>query len=253
MQRLLILGSLLLSLTCLSAGQAFALDAAGALQVDRLVNGGPVSVRDVSKSLYHTGSRDTEVLDVLAEVMLQTYQDGSNTNIDAMAWGTKALGQSGLNRYRSTLQEIADSDAHRKLRKYASKALKQLNNGSDAQYVKGSVSLKQAGAKAKVANAAPAAGKPSAAPAATGKQPLSVVKEGMGMSEVYALVGQPTATHNYQTGKAWIPFNFKGGDTVRMAALYKGQGRVVFANESHYSAGWRVIGVELNANESGYP
>ena len=253
MQRFLILGSLLLSLTCLSGGQAFALDAAGALQVDRLINGGPVSVRDVSKSLYHTGSRDTEVLDVLAEVMLQTYQDGSNTNIDAMAWGTKALGQSGLQRYRSTLQEIADSDAHRKLRKYASKAIKQLNSGSDAQYAKGSVSLDKAGAKAKTASVAPAkaATKPSAA--ANGKQPLDTIKAGMSMDEVYALAGQPTATHNYQTGKAWIPFNFKGGDTVRMAALYKGKGRVVFANESHYNTGWRVIEVQVNANESGYP
>ena len=248
MSRLLIA----LAVTCLlSASQVFALDAVGAMHVDRLVNGGPTSIRDVAKSLYHTGSRDTEVLDVLAEVMLQKYREGGNTNIDAMAWGAKALGQSGLNSYQSTLQEIVNSDAHRKLKKHASVALKQLN-GTGPQYVKGSVSLdKAAKSAAKTAPAqAVAAKKPAAA---TGGQSLSVVKHGMSMEEVYALVGQPTATHNYQTGKAWIPFNFKGGDTVRMAALYKGQGRVVFSNESHYSTGYRVTEVLLNPNESGYP
>jgi len=134
-------------------------------------------------------------------------------------------------------------------RRYLSR-LDQLGNGTAEQYKKGEVSLaslSKSDANKSSKAAAPVAAKNGAL------QPLSVVKEGMSMQEVYDLVGQPTASTTHQTGKAWIPFNFKGSDNVRTIALFKGQGRVVFSNESNFSGGWRVKEVQLNENESGYP
>ena len=189
-------------------------------------------MRDAAKSIYNTGERDQQVLDALAEALLENEDKTDRTYVDATAWACRALGNSSNPRYHDTLKEVADHGAHRKLRKYAEKALNQLGGGGSAvQYKKGGISLKAAAA---------------AAPTQThvkkrsGLQPITVVKVGMSMQEVYDLVGQPTATTSHQTGKAWIPFNYKGGDDVRTIALYKGQGRVVFSNESRYSSGWRV-------------
>jgi outer membrane protein assembly factor BamE (lipoprotein component of BamABCDE complex) len=246
----------------LLASQAQAFSDADQYNIDQMVNGGPVSIRNAAKNLYHTQETKTEVLDVMAEVLLQNYHLNDRNGIDAMSWASKALGNSGLGRYRSTLEEVAENGAHRKLRKYAKKSLKQLSDDGSAQYVKGSVDLnklrenpKAAGSSKKAASKKTTQKKAAApAPAAAGKaKPITEVKVGMSMAQAYAIAGQPTATTTYQTGKAWIPFNFKGGDTARQAALYKGQGRIVFSNESHYSGNWRVLEVLVNPNESGYP
>ncbi len=240
----------LLSLALLFSIPGYALSPAEQRYIDLLANGGPISIRDAAKSIYNTGEKDQTVLDALAEVLLENYQKTDRDDVDAMSWASKALGSSGNARYRDTLKEVAENGGHRNLKKWAGKSLAMLGSGTAEQYKKGGVSLaslNKTGANKPSKAAAPVAAK-SGAP-----QPLSVVKEGMSMQEVYDLVGQPTATTSHQTGKAWIPFNFKGSDNVRTIALYKGQGRVVFSNESNFSGGWRVREVQLNENESGYP
>jgi hypothetical protein len=240
----------LLSAALLFSVSSYALDAAEQRYIDMLTNGGPVSIRDAAKSIYNTGEKNQTVLDALAEVLLENYAKTDRDNVDAMSWACKALGGSGNARYHDTLQEVAEKGGHRKLQKYASQSLDQLGDAKAEQYKKGMVSLASlkhnSSGKAEKASA-PAAAKNGA------PQPLTVVKEGMSMQEVYDLVGQPTATTTHQTGKAWIPFNFKGSDNVRTIALFKGQGRVVFSNESNFSGNWRVIEVQLNKDESGYP
>jgi hypothetical protein len=66
-------------------------------------------------------------------------------------------------------------------------------------------------------------------------------------------VGEPTTSTGHMTGKAWIPFNFKGSDTARQYSLYKGKGRIIFTNRSYYDHTWQVYEVQVDANESGYP
>jgi len=235
----------LLMLALLFSLPSYALSPAGERYIDLLTNGGPVSIRNAAKSIYNTGEKDQQVLDTLAEVLLQNYQQTGRDQVDAMAWASRALGNSGNARYRDTLKEVTENGGHRKLKKHARRSLGQLGNDTVAQYTKGAVSLTSA-----------QEGKPAVATTGsknTMRQPLTVVKKGMGMDEVYDLVGEPTATTTRQTGKQWIPFNFKGADNVRTIALYKGQGRVVFANESNFSSGWQVIEIRLNEKESGYP
>lgn len=75
---------------------------------------------------------------------------------------------------------------------------------------------------------------------------------GMSMKQATDLVGQPTDSGAYVTGKAWIPFYF-GSDRHRYELVYKGRGRLIFAGGSvaNYTGG-NLIWIIHNANESGY-
>lgn len=67
--------------------------------------------------------------------------------------------------------------------------------------------------------------------AATGK--FQSLRVGMSALEVNEVLGrQPDIYHTYESGKRWIPFYF-GSDAVRLQALYKGEGCLIF------SAGFR--------------
>ena len=75
---------------------------------------------------------------------------------------------------------------------------------------------------------------------------------GMSMRQVTDLVGQPTDSGAYMTGKAWIPFYF-GSDRHRFEMVYKNQGRLIFAGGSlgDYTGG-NLIWIIHNAKEGGY-
>lgn len=238
------------TLACASF-QAHAADPTGQRYIDQLLQGGPVSVSQAAQSIYHTGYRDQEVLDVAAEVLSQKYRTAtSNSEADAYAWVCKAIGASGNGRYKNLLSQVAES-GNRKLSRHCGKAADGLT-ASGAAFAPGSVNLARyrAGGGSSTAAAQPAA---QAAAPAQGKGSFSNVVNGMTQDEVNALIGAPTATYSHQTGKAWIPFNFKGKDVARVVNLYKGQGRVTFSQESVYSSIWRVIEVLPNPNETGYP
>lgn len=241
-----ILLSCLLSLHVHAAGD---LDPVSARYVELLSNGGPSSIREAAQGIHRGGIDDERVLDVAAEVLLRDYKTASSGGeVDALAWITNALSNAKTNRYNGVLEEVSKNAGHRKLGKYAKKNLnKRLPEA--AQYTAGSVALAKVAEQSKAASS-----QPTATASSNGQyQPISIVKEGMTRQEVMDLVGPPTATHGYQTGKAFNPFNFSGSDMVREEALYKGQGRIVFSNSSRYSSGWKVQEVRLDPNESGYP
>lgn len=226
-----------------------ALSAAGERYINMISAGGPTSVRDAAKSIRNSGENDTAVLDMLAERMLSDYHKTGRNEADATAWSAIALGDSGNSRYYSAVKEVADK-GEGKLAKHAAKALKNLKQSDVPQYTKGMVSL---------TNAREAAIADQPKPVARAAQndgryvPLSEIKEGMSMAEVSDLAGPPTATTSHITGKAFRPFNFRGNDTARTYYLYKGQGRVVFSNDSRYSSSSHVQEVILDPEETGYP
>jgi hypothetical protein len=226
-----------------------ALDAGNQYKLDQITQGGPASLRSAAQSIANTGA-DPVVLDALAEAALKNKNDGTGTGVDAVAWSCKALAAAGGKRYYNVIKSLADNDGtHRKARKHCERAAGDVGGPDDAQYVAGSTSLDKVAAKAgnSAKQTAPAA-------ASSGQfKPLSEIKVGMSMEEAYAIAGPPTATSGHITGKAFNPFNFKGGDSYRTYGLYKGQGRLVFANNSAYSSGQRVVEVIINADESGYP
>ena len=80
---------------------------------------------------------------------------------------------------------------------------------------------------------------------------LARITEGMTEAEVVAILGAPTSQQNYVTGKAFIP-HYYGSDAHRLDYRYKGVGIVVF-NRNRYSSVVKVIRVESDPNEDGYP
>jgi hypothetical protein len=234
------------------APSALALDEVGQRYVKLMANGGPTSIRSAAESIFNTGNTDQEVLDAAAETLAINYKKNpaSETHADAAAWLCKALGNSGNGRYKALLTEVTDQAQGKKLRKHCNKAADNLPKGV-APYVVGSFNL--AAYKEGAEPAAKQAGaKPGAAPA-TATKGFSIVKEGMSKEEVESLIGVPTAMSSHITGKQFKPFNFKGKDTHRVVALYKGVGRIVYSNSGAYSSTYTVLEIVSDSSETGYP
>jgi hypothetical protein len=77
------------------------------------------------------------------------------------------------------------------------------------------------------------------------------LKIGMAQKQVTDLIGEPTDQGVYVTGKAFIPFYF-GSDKSRWEMVYKGQGRLIFANQAGFGSGYYLTWVIHNASEGGY-
>ncbi|MBE9504603.1 MAG: hypothetical protein IME96_10550 [Proteobacteria bacterium] len=85
--------------------------------------------RDAAKMLIRSGESDEVLYEVVNEELLKSHslKTGSNLHIDAMAWMCKALGSSGISKYRKTLQEIIETTKNTKLKTYAKQNLNLLN------------------------------------------------------------------------------------------------------------------------------
>lgn len=92
-------------------------------------------------------------------------------------------------------------------------------------------------------------GEISGIPAANSK--FTRLKIGMSLQQVIDLVGAPTDQGAYVTGKAFIPFYY-GSDRTRWEAVYKGQGRLVFANQAGFGTGQYLVWIIHNSNEPGH-
>lgn len=218
--------------------------------INSLTKGGIQGIKQTAQSIYNTGVKDQEVLDVAMEVLLQRYRGASSYELDSLAWVAKAIGQSGDNRYSTALKEVVEGETNKKIVKYAKRAWKDVGKSPKvAQYQKGAVDLKAASSSKSTAKASAA---PKKAAPKNGKATLEDIREGMIMTEVYELIGYPTDTVTHQTGKAWIPFNYGGRDLARTIALYKGKGRVVFSH-SRWEGQAKVLEVIVDPEETGVP
>ena len=74
----------------------------------------------------------------------------------------------------------------------------------------------------------------------------------MSRAEVHDLIGRPTNSHGYSTGKGFIPFYF-GSDRMRFEDLYKGEGRITFTGVGVGGINLKVYKIEYDPNERGYP
>ena len=233
-----------------------AVSPAGERYINQIVGGGNSSLRRASQSMYHNGMRERVVLDVLSEKLLQTYNDSSQIGVDALAWACKALGQSGDSRYRNVLKTVNKKAKHSKVRKYAKQSLDNMPAGKVKKpYKKGSVNLKAMQKKLAKGQSPVPASKKSKGKRKSGKKKnsLSAIRKGMSLQEVNALVGDPTSTTGHITGKSFNPFYY-GSDHARVIHFYQGRGRIHFSQSSRYSRRvWRVMEVEIDPGEPGYP
>lgn len=84
--------------------------------------------KDAAKIIFRSGLSDQKLFEVVNEELLKLYQLNiyDNNHVDAMAWLCKALGASGMSKYKETLEEIAYTTPNKKLKKYAKQALNML-------------------------------------------------------------------------------------------------------------------------------
>jgi peptidoglycan hydrolase-like protein with peptidoglycan-binding domain len=105
-------------------------------------------------------------------------------------------------------------------------------------------------AKQAPVNSAPPAAQPTAPPPVSkqiipASSPMAQVQAGMGEGQVNSILGVPSDTEVYATGKTFIPFYF-GRDHVRKRHYYKGQGSVVMGGNQ------RVVEVIYDPTEDGF-
>ena len=82
--------------------------------------------------------------------------------------------------------------------------------------------------------------------------PFAKIKLGMTQGQVHEILGQPTDTKTYQTGKAWIPFYF-GPDVMRTDEFYKGVGIITYTGAGIGGVHWTVFRAIYNSAENGFP
>ncbi len=85
-------------------------------------------IRTGAKSVYYRHSGNSYLTTLAEQVLLENYNENisDNMHIDAMAWLCKALARTGNDRYRNTLETVAQNSKNRKLRGYAAKSLRSL-------------------------------------------------------------------------------------------------------------------------------
>ena len=105
-----------------------------------LTSGDMRELKLAAKEIKSRHLKDPEVMDVVAEVLLQLYGSASKPQIGPLSWAARALGSSRNGRYFAVLDEVSAGANHKKLRKHARKAKKELSESAGAkveQYKKG--------------------------------------------------------------------------------------------------------------------
>jgi hypothetical protein len=235
------------------AAPALAVSPEGEHYINQIVGGGYSSLRQAAQGIYRNELTERKVLDVLSEKLLQSYNDKSKTGVDAVAWACKALGRSGKIRYKNVLKTVSSNAASAKVRKYAKQSLKQMPGGkAEKPYEAGSIDLAKLRKKLEKGNSAVSSSGKAKNKSGKKRGALSAVRKGMSIQEVTSLIGEPTSSTSHITGKTFNPFYY-GSDHARVIHLYKGQGRVLYSQRSSYSNTWRVMEVQIDPSEPGYP
>ena len=83
-----------------------------------------------AQGIYQNHLYDEKLLDTVSEELLAHYQKinkRDKVEIQSMAWLCKVLGNSGKQKYKTTLENVANTAPHRKIKQHAKKALKLLS------------------------------------------------------------------------------------------------------------------------------
>lgn len=128
-------------LLCFAALGHAAMNPAEKRIVDMMLSGDLHQLKAAAKQIEGGRTRNPEVLDIAAEVLLQVYPDAWDGQIDTLSWLARALGASHNGRYFDALQEVKVGAPHRKLTKHAKKALKELGPSEGTQYRRGMVKI----------------------------------------------------------------------------------------------------------------
>lgn len=106
----------------------------------QLTSGDLDQIKTASQTMTAGRENSQENTDILAEILLLKYESVLSIEVDTLSWACKALGATRDGRYRNILIMIAQSDAPKKLRKYAKNSYRLLPEGVNS-YKSGSIDL----------------------------------------------------------------------------------------------------------------
>ena len=87
-------------------------------------NGTSMQQRSAVKEFPYTGLSDPKLFDLVEQRLIEIYPTATSKNeMETASWLAKGLAYSGQEKYRATLQQIATEAKSSKVRKYAAKAL----------------------------------------------------------------------------------------------------------------------------------
>jgi hypothetical protein len=85
-----------------------------------MVRSGDFRLKEIgAKRVYYGRVREEPIFEALANEVRATYAGASAANNDEIAWMVKALGTSGIEKYRPVIQEVADKSSDSKLARHA--------------------------------------------------------------------------------------------------------------------------------------
>ncbi|MBU3020490.1 hypothetical protein [Aestuariibacter sp. A3R04] len=104
---------------------------------DMILSGDIKQLKIASQRIYENRVSDPALLDIAAEVLLKKYPDVYASEVDTLAWLSRAIGASENGRYYSVLAEVVSKTQFDKLERHAEKALDMLPGKEGEQYVAG--------------------------------------------------------------------------------------------------------------------
>ncbi|MEN8169883.1 MAG: hypothetical protein ABFS08_06635 [Pseudomonadota bacterium] len=121
---------LLFTLLIISSTSAFAGSKAAINEYIAIFKSGSYTEQQKAcKRLQWAGISDTRIFDLVEANLLAGYKSAnSKAAINEMAWLSKALGFSGKEKYRATIEAVAADSGHKKLRKHGKKSIQILND-----------------------------------------------------------------------------------------------------------------------------
>jgi len=96
--------------------------------MEMLTSGNIIQRTDAAKMIFRSNLTDQKLFEVVNEELLKGYQlkIRDRNHVDAMAWLCKALGSSGMSKYKETLEKIYKTSRSKVLNKYAKQGLNML-------------------------------------------------------------------------------------------------------------------------------
>lgn len=196
-----------------------------------------------AKSIYYENNKNTHLLDIVAEVLWLSIQQGvradkrlikynSRSEEDTVSWLAKALGNSGLGRYQSVLKESFELAESKKLKKYIKQASDALGKYDGDFYQPGNISLdtvRQSLESPEYKN-----------PGKAGSAEFSTIKNGKTLDEVYAALGLPDEL-SMGFRRIYRPAVFIYHPLLRVQ--YLGGGIVEFDHANNKDKKWMVSNV----------
>ncbi len=107
--------------------------------INEINSNNPENIRRIARQIYNERKYNTEILDHAAERIVSEAATRDKLMQDAKAWLCRIIGESRNSRYYSIIKDIAKHSESSKIRKYATKALKNIEESNINQYQKGAV------------------------------------------------------------------------------------------------------------------